>query len=132
MITKDQILSTDFCVLVQIYEDTEVKKEPAYFTKLLKETNLSSMQVNKSLDRLYDKIMIDMQIVKTEDGKQTMGFTISENFLPFTEGLYNATENFINEKQASLDAKKNKDIKKPSIEENFENENTNTLTLSKK
>ena len=98
MITKKQILSTDFCALIQIYEDTEIKKEPTYFTKLLKETGLPSMQLHKSLDRLYDKIMIDMQIVKTEDGKQTMGFTISENFLPFTEGLYKATEEVINER----------------------------------
>ena len=132
MITKKQILSTDFCALIQIYEDTEIKKEPTYFTKLLKETGLPSMQLHKSLDRLYDKIMIDMQVVKIEGGDQVIGFTISEDFLPFTEGLYKATEEVINEQQVSPDTKKYEKAVEPYVKEYSKMESTNTLTLSKK
>ena len=90
------------------------------------------MQLHKSLDRLYDRIMIDMQVVKIEGGDQVMGFTISEDFLPFTEGLYKATEEVINEQQVSPDTKKYEKAVEPYVKEYSKMESTNTLTLSKK
>ena len=126
MITRDKILSTDFQVLLHIYEDN-IRKIPATFTRLMQQTELSRMQLGKSIDRLYDKIMIDAKPTVIKQQKlqqyfeekvlnkevsvnkiQCMSFYISENFLPFTKGLYNATEDLTEEDVEELVAKKQK------------------------
>lgn len=93
MTTKKSILSKDFQVLLQVYEDIFVKNEKTYRNKLAQETGFSELEVDKSLDKMYDRLMIDYKIMKVEN-EQRMCVVIENDFLPFTRGLYNATEQF--------------------------------------
>jgi len=105
MTDKKIELSIDFKVVLEIYKYTEIYKEQIYFSKLLKKTNLSRSELSKSIDKLYDKIMIDTQIETLKDGEKVVCFMISKNFLPFVKGLYNVIEQDKSVEQTNQDAR---------------------------
>ena len=90
MITEKD-LSTIYYILVKIYKYTEIKKEPIYFSKILKDVNLPKSHLSTYISWMYDKIMIDSHEYKLKDGSKVLGFVVSKNFLPFVKGLYNTT-----------------------------------------
>ena len=96
MITKQRVLSNDFHVLVYIYEQTEIYKNNVYFKKIIEETGMEQNVVSKSIDRLYDKMMIDADWARREDGCWAYCYTVSDSFMGFTKGLYNNMEDLIN------------------------------------
>jgi hypothetical protein len=100
MITKQKVLSDDFHVLVYIYEQTEIYKNNVYFKKIIEETGMKQNVVSKSIDRLYDKMMIDASWARREDGCWAYCFTVSDSFMGFTKGLYNATEALVEQEES--------------------------------
>ncbi len=103
MTIKKQRLSDDFEVLLYIYEQTEINNTNIYFKKIVEQTGMKQNVVSKSIDRLYDKMMIDAAWARKEDGCWAYCFRVSDSFMGFTKGLYNATQ------ELSKD-EKNKDI----------------------
>ena len=111
---KGKMLSTDFTVLVQIYEDN-LKHIPSTYTRLKNVTWLSRKELDISLDRLYDSMMIDYKptVIKnqiqqyfeekvfnnkpTSNTIQCMSYYVGEGILPFVKGLYNCTQKVENE-----------------------------------
>ena len=110
MTKTEQVISHDFCVLLQIYEDTEIKKQPVFFKKLLENSDLSRTELNKSLDRLYDRAMIDTKIFVLKDETQVVGYVVNDDFLPFTKGLYNASKK-IYKQDDNMDSERTKALK---------------------
>jgi len=92
MITKEQVLSNDFLICIKIFESNK-NNEKIWFSKLVEEMQgkLSVSTVSKSLDRLFDRGMIDGDWEKV-DGHWTRTLKITGEFSGFVEGLYNATE----------------------------------------
>jgi len=92
MVQKEQVLSNDFLVCTKIYEFNK-KEEDIWFSKLVKSMKGSPSQstISKSLDRLFDRGMIDGDWKKV-DGRWTRTFKITGEFEGFVKGLYNVTE----------------------------------------
>jgi len=92
MVQKGQVLSNDFLVCIKIHEFNQ-KKEDIWFSKLVKSMNGTPSQstISKSLDRLFDRGMIDGDWKKV-DGRWTRTFMISGEFKGFVQGLYDVTE----------------------------------------
>jgi len=93
MVQKEQVLSNDFLVCTKIYEFTKKKNEDIWFSKLVKSMNGSPSQstISKSIDKLFDRGMIDGDWKKV-DGRWTRTFRITGEFEGFVKGLYDVTE----------------------------------------
>ena len=103
MISREQKLTPDFEVLLTIYEQTVVmgdKITEKDLRELLKDENWLKNQVSLSVERLYDKGMIERKWAFVKP--QTWGYCvfIDERFMGFTTGLYNAVQN-VEEKKES-------------------------------
>lgn len=107
MVDRFRILSNDFVVLFYIYEQTEIYKRNICFSQIIKEIDLKQKTVNKSIDRLYDCLMIDAEWKKVEDGNWAYCFSVSENFKGFTKGLYNAVEKANSDEKSKSEEIKN-------------------------
>lgn len=92
MVQKGEVLSNDFLVCTKIYEFNE-RDESIWFSKLVKVMNGSPSQstISKSIDRLFDRGMIDGDWEKV-DGRWTRTFKITGEFKGFVQGLYQVTE----------------------------------------
>ncbi|MCL2607085.1 MAG: hypothetical protein FWD92_00800 [Methanomassiliicoccaceae archaeon] len=92
MVRKEQVLSNDFLVCTKIYEFGK-SGEDVWFSKLVKSMNGSPSQstISKSIDRLFDRGMIDGEWKKVE-GRWTRTFKITGEFEGFVQGLYEVTE----------------------------------------
>ena len=95
-IKKGQLsLSKDFEVLITIYERTVIFGEKITYSDLkniLNNENWAKNQVSLSLDRLYDRNMIDVIDAFIKPDVQARCYCVSDRFLPYTQGLYNALE----------------------------------------
>lgn len=109
-------ISTEFNVLLQIYEDN-INKIPSTFTRLKNVTGLPQRELSRIMDRLYDHRMIDSHwqkikhqqvlqmyfkennLVKNEPPTQmwVTCFIVDDCMLPWVKGLYNCTEKVENE-----------------------------------
>ena len=89
---KFKILSNEFEVLVYIYEQTEIEKRNICFSQIVEETELEKQVVSRTIDRLYDHMMIDAEWKKIESGEWRYCFSVSEEMRGFTHGLYNVTQ----------------------------------------
>jgi len=94
MVDARQVLSNDFLVCTKIYEFNK-NKEDVWFSKLVKSMNGSPSQstISKSIDKLFDRGMIDGNWKKV-DGRWTRTFKITGEFEGFVKGLYEVTEEF--------------------------------------
>ena len=92
MVAKGQVLSNDFLICLKIFEANQ-KGEKIWFSKLVEmmRGKISLSTVSKSLDRLFDRGMVDGDWEKV-DGRWTRTLKITGEFSGFVEGLYNATE----------------------------------------
>lgn len=91
-------LSQDITVAVQIYEDTIIKKEPAYPQKIAKETGLDKKAVDYSIIKLwYDYHCLESE-VRIVDGCRTLCFNLNHTLFGYIKGLYN-TANSNNENE---------------------------------
>lgn len=79
----------DFSVLAQIYEDTVINEDVAYFSKLAKETGLSARELSKNLDQLSDLEIIYLKYQKIKDGKTLCCFYIDNDAMHLAEDQYN-------------------------------------------
>lgn len=81
----DKYLTT----LAKIYDVNIVKKEPVWFTKLVESLKdiLSRGQVSRSLDKLYDLGLINMQYQKF-DNTWTCTITVSSIAKAFAREMY--------------------------------------------
>ena len=92
MIQPREVLSNDFLVCTKIYEFNK-NNEDIWFSKLVKSMNGSPSQstISKSIDKLFDRGMIDGDWKKVEGG-WTRTFKITSEFEGFVKGLYEVTE----------------------------------------
>lgn len=92
MIQPREVLSNDFLVCTKIYEFNK-NNEDIWFSKLVKSMNGSPSQstISKSIDKLFDRGMIDGDWKKVE-GRWTRTFKITSEFEGFVKGLYEVTE----------------------------------------
>jgi len=93
MVQKELVLSNDFLVCTKIYEFNKIKEEDIWFSKLVKSMKGGPSQstISKSIDRLFDRGMIDGDWKKV-DGRWTRTFKITGEFEGFVKGLYDVTE----------------------------------------
>jgi len=63
---KKDILGKDLEVALQIYDISNVKKEPVYFSKLVKilDGRVSRNRISKALDRLFDDGILTAEFKK--------------------------------------------------------------------
>lgn len=92
MVTKEQIFSNDFQVCLKIYEFNQ-RNEKIWFNKLVKEMNGTPTQstISKSLDKLFDRGMIDGEWEKV-NGCWTRTLKVTGEFTGFVKGLYNVVK----------------------------------------
>jgi len=90
-----QVLSNDFLVCTKIYEFNK-NSEDIWFSKLVKAMNgsLSQSTISKSIDRLFDRGMMDGDWKKVDGNRWTRTFTITGEFEGFIKGLYAVTEEY--------------------------------------
>ena len=85
-------LSRDIIVATQIYEDTKIKKQPAYTSKIADEVKLTKKEVESSIIKLwYDYHVLDSSF-KSVDGYQVLCFELKDDFAGFIRGIYNVTK----------------------------------------
>lgn len=89
---RDHVFSNDFQVCLKIYEFNQ-KGEKIWFSKLVKEMKGKPTQstISKSLDKLFDRGMIDGDWEKV-DGSWTRTLKITGEFTGFVKGLYNVAK----------------------------------------
>ena len=81
-------LSKEFELLIYIYEQTIINKEVVIERELPTKFKLmTSTEISRSIDRFYDRCMIDFNY----DNNLGRCITIEEDFLPYIKGLYNAS-----------------------------------------
>ena len=92
---KEQVLSNDFQVCTKIYEFNK-NSEDIWYSKLVKVMNgsMSQSTISKSLDRLFDRGMIDGDWKKVDGNRWTRTFKITDEFEGFIKGLYEVTEEY--------------------------------------
>ena len=92
MVQARQVLSSDFLVCTKIYEFNK-NGEDIWFSKLVKSMNGNPSQstISKSVDKLFDRGMIDGDWKKV-DGRWIRTFKITGEFEGFVKGLYEVTE----------------------------------------
>ena len=92
MVQKEQVLSNDFLVCTKIYEFNK-KDEDIWFSKLVRSMKGGPSQsaISRSIDRLFDRGMIDGDWKKAE-GRWTRTFKITGGSEGFVKGLYDVTE----------------------------------------
>lgn len=105
MDTKSKQISNDFAILLYIYEQTEIQKEIVNFSKIVKETQFDQKIASKSVDRLYDNLMIDASWQKIENGYWAYCFSVSDEFKGFAKALYNVTEHYCEKKTHKTESK---------------------------
>ena len=91
-----QVISDDLQVCLKIYE-YNLRREKIWFNKLVEEMGGSPTQrtISKSLDKLFDRGMIDGKWEKV-DGCWTRTLNVTGEFTGFIRGLHN-TAGMLNE-----------------------------------
>ncbi len=94
----------EFDLLLYIYKETEIKNRVVNFTKIKHDylrkncSPESILQASSYLDHMYDQGMLDPKWTK-HNGKYSYCYFVDEDFLGFTQALYNFTQ----KKQISQD-----------------------------
>lgn len=95
-------MGRDFSILLYIYEQTEINKKNICFSNIAENNKYySKNDVSLALDKLYDIRAIDINWAKI-DGKYASYYSVSDDFKPFTKGLYNVTKEANNKKQSQI------------------------------
>jgi len=86
---KKDILGKDLEVALQIYDISNVKKEPVYFSKLVKilDGRVSRNRISKALDRLFDDGILTAEFKKVNK-KWARVYNVSGEAEGFIESIY--------------------------------------------
>lgn len=89
MAIKKDILGKDLEVALQIYDISNVKKEPVYFSKLVKilDGRVSRNRISKALDRLFDDGILTAEFKKVNK-KWARVYNVSGEAEGFIESIY--------------------------------------------
>ncbi len=92
MVKNKQIFSNDLLVCLEIYHFNQ-KNEKIWFSKLVEmmHRSLTQSTISKSLDKLFDRGMIDGNW-ENVDGYWTRTLKVTDEFTGFIKGLYNTTK----------------------------------------
>ena len=112
----NQKISDDFAVLLYIYEQTEIKNQTVYFSKIVKDTQIEKIKVSRAIDKLYDHMMIDAEWKKYKKENWAYCYSVSDEIMGFAKGLYNVTKR-------SCDEKNNKNSEIKNFAKMIENSN---------
>jgi DNA-binding transcriptional ArsR family regulator len=86
---KKDILGKDLEVALQIYDISNVKKEPVYFSKLVKilDGRVSRNRISQALDRLFDDGILTAEFKKVNK-KWARVYDVSGEAEGFIESIY--------------------------------------------
>ena len=89
MAIKKDILGKDLEVALQIYDISNVKKEPVYFSKLVKilDGRVSRNRISQALDRLFDDGILTAEFKKVNK-KWARVYNVSGEAEGFIESIY--------------------------------------------
>lgn len=89
MAIKKDILGKDLEVALQIYDVSNVKKEPVYFSKLVKilDGRVSRNRISQALDRLFDDGILTAEFKKVNK-KWARVYNVSGEAEGFIESIY--------------------------------------------
>lgn len=89
MAIKKDILGKDLEVALQIYDISNVKKEPVYFSKLVKilDGRVSRNRISQALDRLFDDGILTAEFKKVNK-KWARVYDVSGEAEGFIESIY--------------------------------------------
>ena len=96
-------LSAEFDILLNIYKDTILYKDKAYFKKLVIETGCDEMQISNMLEYWLDKQQIYRSVEKV-NGRKVFCYNLGDDFMGFIKGLYDTIQDTnLKENQVSTD-----------------------------
>jgi len=86
---KKDILGKDLEVALQIYDTSNVNKEPVYFSKLVKilDGRISRNRISQALDRLFDDGILTAEFKKVNK-KWARVYNVSGEAEGFIESIY--------------------------------------------
>lgn len=89
MAIKKDILGKDLEVALQIYDISNVKKEPIYFSKLVKilDGRVSRNRISQALDRLFDDGILTAEFKKVNK-KWARVYDVSGEAEGFIQSIY--------------------------------------------